>query len=211
MSEVKADVSEKAGQPSAAAGDADVPVRAERRDIGKQLHQGILQDLTIAGLRLKVLQDGAPELTATALAEFAAWLRGRQAALRKLVSELEQGRPAGAHDLAAITAIVQQRHGCRLAVEGRLAEGEFDQGLWATMVETIGGVVTILADPLGARQVDVSRAENSLPILGVLHDGRKLADNTDQLVAIRALVGRGGASLRIEPGTPERLTLDWTD
>ena len=210
MTDAKTEILAKPGAAGGAGHDADPSVRAERRAIGKQLHQGILQDLTVAGLRLAVLREGAPEPAATAIAELATWLQERQAELRALVSNLEQGNPGGG-DLLVVVAALQQRHGCDLAVDLRLQGGEFEPGLRAAMLETIGGLGAILAGPLAARRIDVQLAEDLRPILRVLHDGQDLADNAGQLAAARALVGRAGASLRIERAGREQLTLDWTD
>src|SRR6185369_2671688 len=114
MTKAKAELPARTGQlPHGTSELADLQVRTERRGVGKQLHQGILQELTVAGLRLKLLQQSAPEPTATAIAEFAAWLRDRQAELRQVVSELEQGRRAdSSDDLAAIAADLRERYGC---------------------------------------------------------------------------------------------------
>jgi len=67
-------------------------LQAERRRIAQMLHDGILQDLTVAGLRLGALErsNGA---TAAELQALAQWLRERQAVLRDLVSDLSEEMP----------------------------------------------------------------------------------------------------------------------
>jgi signal transduction histidine kinase len=67
-------------------------LQAERRRIAEMLHNGILQDLTVAGLRLGALErsNGA---TAAELHALAQWLGERQAALRYLVSDLSDAAP----------------------------------------------------------------------------------------------------------------------
>lgn len=212
MTGAKEELLARHGLPGVVPGeDADLWRRAERRGIGRQLHQGILQELTVAGLRLKTLGDTAPDPTAAAIAEFAAWLRDRQAELRQIVTELEQGRPVDSKlDLSAIAAELHERYGCQLSFDPQSRLGQFGPDVWSAMIDTVQGLAQILATGLSARHIEVGTGDLAQPILRIIHDGRSLADRADQLVALRAMVGRRGASLHVDrAGNAERLTLDW--
>jgi signal transduction histidine kinase len=212
MTEKRAEPLVRGGRtPDVAGGEADQRIRLERQSIGKQLHQGILQELTVAGLRLKVLQDAAPPPAADAIAEFSQWLRQRQAELRQVVSRLEQGE-AGSNDavLAAIVADLNERYGCAVALGRNVPSGRFEPEIWSAMTGTIADVARLLAQALSASRIGVDLPNPARPTLQMTHDGERLIGHPEQLALLRAIVGRGGASLEIEPqGEGESLTLDW--
>lgn len=200
------------GQPPAASGeDTAHRIEAERQRIGRLLHQTILQELTVAGLHLKRLEDAAPEPTAAAIAELSDWLRQRQSELRRVVTELEQGRRGdGAADLAAVAANLRDRYGCDMNVDPHLEPGRFDPQIWSAMIDTVGGVGQILARELSSRRIDLVAAPTGQPSVRLRHDGQGIGDSPAQLAAVRTLVGRNGASLQIErAGASEQLILDW--
>lgn len=212
MTETKSEQLVRGGPPrGVGGGDADRRIREERQTIGRQLHQGILQELTVAGLRLKVLENTSPP-PAGAIAEFSEWLRERQAELRQLVSRLEQGEPGGSEtDLTAIVADLHERYGCQVVVGQRLQSRRFEADIWSAMTGTIGDVVQLLARELSANRIDVDLPNSAQPTLRISHDGQRLIGRPEQLAAVRAVVGHSGASLEIEPlGTTEVLIVDWS-
>lgn len=213
MTESNADLLARSGPVRAAPGEvAGHPVEAERQRIGRLLHHTILQDLTVAGLHLKQLEDAAPEPTASAIRELSRWLRERQSELRRIVTELEQGqRGDGGTNLAAIAADLHDRYGCEVNVDPQLAPSRFEPEIWSAMVDIVQGVGRILAGDLSARCIDLVPVGTGQAALRLSHDGQRLADRSAQLAAVRTLVGRKGASLQLQTaGTAEQLTLDWT-
>src|SRR4051812_22401228 len=52
--------------------------RGERTRIARQLHAGILQELTVAGFQLKALHDQVPKASRPAVDDLASWLEMRQ-------------------------------------------------------------------------------------------------------------------------------------
>ena len=137
---------------------------------------------------------------------------GLQADLRLVVSELEQGRPAASTVvLETIAADLRERYGCAMTFDLKVPPSDFEPGIWSAMIETSGGLAQMLADIFAARRLHIGLLADSKPILHVSHDGQSVADNAELLAAARALVGRGGASLKIDSQSgAERLTLDWT-
>lgn len=213
MTEAKAELLARGGRVRADSGDtAPAGVEAERQRIGRQLHQTILQDLTVAGLRLKTLQDAAPQSGGAAIGEFAAWLRARQSELRRMVAELEQGRRGDSgSELATIAADLHDRYGCEVRFDPQLAPNRFEPQIWSAMIETVQGVVQILAEELSARRIDLAPTGMAQPSLTLSHDGRTLAGRAEQLAAVRTVAGRRGAVLQIEAHDAiEQLTLDWS-
>jgi len=202
----------RGGVPRGISGkDAELRVRVERQSIGKQLHQGILQELTIAGLRLKALETAAAEPTASAIVEFSQWLRERQAELRGIVSQLEQGDPPGGGvDLAAIAADLRDRYGCDMSFDPQLQSCRFEPDIRSAMTGTVTGVTEVLAGALSAPLINVGLPSAAQPTLRITHDGERLVAHPETLVTVRVMVGRGGASLEIEQqGETETLTIDW--
>jgi signal transduction histidine kinase len=65
----------------------------ERREIGRLLHDGILQDLTVLGFELSTLRRDAPPAMQVKLTALSDWVATRQAALRELVSTLADAGP----------------------------------------------------------------------------------------------------------------------
>lgn len=186
----------------------------ERRAIGRRLHQGILQDLTVAGLRLKALEDQAGAPTAAAISEFAVWLRERQAELRRYVGSLEQGLGDNMleSDLASLADTLATRHQCRVSVDRRVAAMMVPQEVAEAMVGAIQGVVPLLVDGLNARGVAITLDETTEATLRITHDGDRLRDHAAHLKSVRQTVGRNGASLRIGPQQDtETLILDWAN
>ena len=186
----------------------------ERRKIGRRLHQGILQDLTVAGLRLKAIEDQATAPSMAAIAEFAAWLRERQGDLRVYVSSLEQGLGGNALDaeLATLADSLAAQHQCQVSVDGRVQTMVFPMAISEAMVRAIRGILPILADPLGARAITIAPEAGTAATLRITHDGGHLRDHAEPLAAVRQSAGRNGASLHVEtrPAT-ETLILDWAN
>jgi signal transduction histidine kinase len=186
----------------------------ERRAIGRRLHQGILQDLTVAGLRLKALEDQAAAPTATAIGEFAAWLRERQAELRRYVAALEQGLgdTLVETELARLADALLAQHQCRLSIDRRVRSSIFPQDMSDAVVRALGGVLPLLAGDLNARNVAIALDDGAEATLRITHDGGRLQEHATQLTAVRRTVGGNGASLRIEPQqATETLILDWAN
>lgn len=211
MTEVKAELLARDERLRRDTGEDAAPqVAAERQRIGRQLHRTILQDLTVAGLSLKSLQDMAPQ-SAAAIGEFAAWLRTRQSELRRVVAELEQGRRGDSgSDLAAIAADLHDRYGCEVTVDPQLGLDRVEPQIWSAMTDTVQGVAQILAEDLSARRIDLAPAGAAQPSLKLSHDGRMLAGTAELLAAVRRVVGRNGASLQIRSHEAiEQLILDW--
>jgi hypothetical protein len=193
---------------------ASVPVEQaarsdERRLIGRQLHQGILQELTVAGFRLKAMQSAAPETAAAAIGEFAEWLRARQAELRHYVARLEDGLSDEPIELTAIAAELAACD-CRVSFDERLRPARFAPQPWEGIIASLDGVTRLLSDSRGADAIDVGLAGDALPVLNINHDGKRPGDHAEALAALRALAGACGASLRIE-ADGHSLILAWAD
>lgn len=186
--------------------------RAERRRIGRELHQGILQDLTVAGFRLKTLEDAAQDdALKTEVNALAAWLRSRQAALRTFVTDLEAGENSGGQvGLSAVAEALLQR-GCVLSFDAAVDVGGFEHGIDEAILRATGELTELLATSLGTRSIAIRGDPRGQPRLHLHHDGPPLRSRPEDLAAVRSIAGRNGASLRIEARPAgEILVLDWT-
>ena len=183
---------------------------SERRTIGRELHQGILQDLTVAGFRLRALQSAEPAISAAGIADFANWLRDRQADLRRYVTSLEQGLP-NATDIDGVAADLMAQYGFKLSFDLQLQASHVAPGVLGAIVEILRDAAPLLAGPLHAGNIEIAleRAATE-PALRIVHDGERINDHAEELDALRASVGRNGASLRIEATSGlEAWILDW--
>jgi hypothetical protein len=186
---------------------ADKAARAtERRTIGRELHQGILQELTVAGFKLKAMQSGEPAASAAAIADFANWLRDRQADLRRYVTSLEQGLDCEI-DLARVAADLTAQYGLKLSIDPPLQSSPDISG---AIVQILRDVAPLLAGALHARKITIALEGATRPALRIVHDGRRIYDHAAELAALRSSIGRNGASLQIEDANgSDAWILDW--
>ena len=186
---------------------------AERRNIGRYLHQGILQELTVAGFRLSAMQKASDGKTAAALADFATWLRDRHAELRHYVGRLEEGNaPDISDEFALLVSQLEGSHGCRLLLEPPVPSGDARPGLWLTFLATLRAVAPLLARDSGATVISVLCTDRPHPSLRIAHNGLHPTADSAVLAKVRSAVGHDGATLRIETSdTAETLLLDWAE
>ena len=177
---------------------------AECRRIGRDLHQGILQDLTLAGFRLRTMQTAADgETAAVAIADFASWLRDRQADLRRYVSDLEAGGPAA--DIANLASELEESCGCRVTIHPQIETASPE--IRGRLVATLRGAVPLVAAGTGATRIDIGYESDPLALLRVVHNGRGMTTDKDTLAKLQSAIGDDGATLHIQ--SAETLLIGW--
>ena len=182
----------------------------ERRRIGHHLHQGILQDLTVAGLRLAAMQKTPMNGLSAEVAQFADWLRDRQADLRRYVGDLETGSMD--HDRVSLDDLAAEmiRHGrCTLSVDPNIPVSLRAQFVGA-VTSALASLVRFLDEQQGATAIDIILERDAPPRLRLSHDGNRIVGDDGAMHAMRPVVGRAGASLSIEAVDGlEVVILDW--
>lgn len=210
---VVAAISGTPGRPARASGKPAQPLSVtvarddlagERRRIAQALHDGILQDLTIAGFRLRSLQRSEGTDVKADLGLFAEWLRGRQALLRDFVSSLVTPSSPVEDALTHMRTVLPET--CQLIWaddQGQSQEtGAFRLG--AAML----GVARALVRAGSPTIVEIEMSASDR--LRVTHDGRPLRMNTAVAVELRQSLKELGTSLRItQRGDVETVSLAW--
>lgn len=184
----------------------------ERRRIARALHDGVLQDLTVAGLKLRAIAGGRDETIRPALVELSGWLAERQADLRSLVAELGGTQAPATLDamVEGVRSLAARQHACSLTVTQRPGSSDVDPMLLLPMRIVLESAVRLLAGEAAARQVSATIVLDRAPRLLLVHDGQPLRVDAERLAILRRVVGSQGASLRsgARDGR-ERLVIDW--
>ena len=182
---------------------------AERRRIARQLHGGILQELTVVGLQLRALHAQVPPDNRPAVSELADWLEIRQAELRQLVAELH-GESALHGDFTAIVERATAEWGCAVTLDIQPAGAKVDAIFRMAVRTVLAELVRTIAAELGGQHVSAVLTLEPLPALTIRHDGAPPAPPRLDIDRLRRFIGSSGAALRI--GTPAGATdmvVDW--
>lgn len=183
--------------------------RGERTRIARQLHAGILQELTVAGFQLKALHDQVPKGSRPAVDDLASWLEMRQRELRQFVAELEGGNRFRG-DLGAIIDDAKTGFGCEVTLVVQ-PEGAKLNPMFRLAVRTIAAeLVQTIAVQLGGRHITAILSLETLPKLNVSHDGASVRTMHLDLDHLRRFIGTNGASIRIdETANGDNFVVDW--
>lgn len=135
----------------------------ERRQIGRQLHDGVLQDVLHWRMRAEVAAlANSPEEARAALAEVGGGLAGAAGELRTLAEDLQ---PLVARDVPLEEALrrladrFEQRHGVQVKVESRLAT-ELPAPVRETLYRIAQEAVNNACRHSGAKEITVSLGED---------------------------------------------------
>lgn len=170
------------------------------RAIAKSLHDGIMQDLTVAGFRLRALEQTAPDGLRSEIGALAAWLSERQAVLRDFVSALIGLDPPDDGLNAKVGALLPR---CRVVWEIDPATTIAGSPSLISALLLLTGALASFAAP----QV-VWIAKPAANRLSLTHDGSPLESRSKASAGVRRALDELGATLRIvRRGGVETLTI----
>lgn len=181
------------------------PLAAEQRRIATALHNGVLQDLTIAGFRLLALERSAPTALQPDIRALAKWLQERQASLRGFVASLmgETGNSPLELTLTDLSALLPPT--TKLVWRDRSAAGSEPPATLRAALNLTAAAILAVRPPT---YVEVSLV--SAGLLHLAHDGEGLRANAPALTALRRGLRALGLRLRVTRQVDgERLALGW--
>ncbi len=181
---------------------------SERSRIARQLHAGILQELTVAGFQLRALHDQVPASAKPAVKDLASWLEVRQAELRQLVAELQGGSPLHGD----FTAVIEEADGlgCKLALSIQPVGARIDSMFRIAARTVLSELARTIAAELGGRRITAQLTLEPLPRLVVAHDGGTLGGPGSDVDRLRRFIGASGAVLSLRTADDVNdIVVDW--
>jgi hypothetical protein len=160
-----------------------------------------MQDLTVAGFRLRALEQVAPAAMQPEIGALAVWLSERQAELRDFVSDLIDVE----FNSELETQVEALLPGCKVTWERHLAASAAASAALVSALLLLIRATAALGSPQVVR-ISILAAER----LSVAHDGPPLRTRPAALVSLRREIKKLNASLRVaRPSSIEILSVTW--